>query len=285
MPHQLQQLIEQLSVIQQDNFRFMGHSLDLGLPQVFGGQMIGQALASAYQTLSSERPANALHGHFLRPGDPHQPIYYQVECLRDGSTFTTRQVCVMQNDKLLSTFLISFHLNEPGFEHQCTMPNVPPPDTLTPEHIHHQSLLARLGPKWKSRFSSHPAIEFRPVIYHHPIKGKKSPPFRQVWLRMTASLPHNPALHQQILAYVSDFHFIPTALQPHGVGFLQKGLQVVTLNHAICFHQPCKLDEWLLYCVDSPIATNGCGYVRGQFFTQQGQLVASTHQEGLLRQQ
>lgn len=280
-------LNELLSLLQLEKIEdrlYRGQSQDLGLRQVFGGQVVGQALYAAKQTVPSERTAHSFHSYFLRPGDSQKPIIYDVEILRDGKSFSARRICAIQNGQPIFYMTASFQLCENGFEHQNTMPQVPQPETLKSEAEAAQEILAR-HPKFSlEKFVRMIPLDVRPVKIHNPLQAEVSEPKRYTWFRASGEMPDDLQIHQYLLGYASDLNFLATALQPHGKGFLTPGLQVATIDHAVWFHRPFRLDEWLLYAVDSPSASGGRGLVRGEFYTREGLLVASTIQEGVIRQ-
>lgn len=262
---------------------FRGQSQDLGWGNVFGGQVLGQALSAAKQTVPDDRTVHSLHGYFLRVGDAKKPIVYDVDCIRDGKSFTTRRVVAIQNGRPIFSMAASFQLHEEGFDHQAAMPEAPSPDGLKSEVEVWREHIDRIPPSLRQRALAERPIEIRPVETIDPLRPRVGPPQRQVWYRAIAKLPDELSIHQYLLAYASDFHFLGTAMQPHGVSWMSPGMQVASLDHAMWFHRPFRMDEWLLYVVDSPSASGGRGIARGQFFTQDGVLVASTVQEGLMR--
>jgi acyl-CoA thioesterase-2 len=177
----------------------------------------------------------------------------------------------------------SFQSHEEGFEHQNTMPDVPPPESLISESDIAKSLTHLIPEKVREKFIGQKPIEMRPVKFHNPLKGSKEEPNRAVWFRANGTMPDDLRIHQYLLGYASDFNFLPTALQPHGIGFLEPGMQVATIDHSMWFHRPFRMDDWLLYAVESTSASGARGFVRGQFYTRDGVLVASTVQEGVIR--
>jgi len=224
-----------------------------------------------------------LHSYFLRQGDASKPIVYDVDCIRDGKSFTTRRVVAIQNGRPIFNLSASFQRLEEGFEHQSAMPEVPGPEKLLSE----VELARRLGDKipevLRKRATAERPIDIRPVDPYDPVSPKRRDPIRYVWYRAADRLPDDEAMHRYLLAYASDFHFVTTAMQPHSVSWLTPGMQVASLDHAMWFHRPCRMDEWLLYAVESPSASGARGLARGQFFSRDGTLVASTAQEGLMR--
>lgn len=280
----LAELVELLSLERIEENIFRGRSQDLGWGVVFGGQVLGQALSAAAQTVPEDRPAHSLHAYFLRQGDVSRPVVYEVDRIRDGRSFTTRRVVAVQKGVPIFNLDASFQAHEDGFEHADPMPSAPPPDELPTEQQRLKALASRLPPVLRKRALCDLPFEFRPVGDGDPMLPEPGPARRMRWLRTAAPLPDRPALHRYLLAYASDFSFLTTALLPHGVTWLTPGMQMASLDHALWFHQAFRVDEWLLHVVESPAAHGARGLVRGQVFTRDGRLVASTSQEGLIRQ-
>jgi len=262
---------------------FRGASQDLGFRQLFGGQVLGQALSAASQTVDGERQANSLHGYFLRAGDAKKPVIYQVERVRDGGSFSTRRVTAIQNGQTIFTCSASFHQQEEGFRHQTEMPDVPQPEDLIPEEELSPRLAKALSQEKREKMLRAKAIETRPVQVLDPLHPAISAPIKQVWFKAAGVLPSSPALHKYLLAYASDFGLLTTSLLPHGASIWQPHMQVASLDHSIWFHEEVCLDDWLLYSMDSPWAGNSRGFARGSIYTRDGRLVASVAQEGLTR--
>ena len=279
----LNDLLAMLALERIEEGHFRGQSQDLGFGAVFGGQEMGQALSAAYQTVSPERMVHSLHCYFLRPGDVRHPILYEVEHIRDGNTVSTRRVQAIQHGKSIFYLNASFQLEEPGLDHQDEMPQVQGPEGLRSEQEWAEQLKAFIPPFLHDKLLSEKPIEMRPVSFVNPLQAEPCSPNRYVWFKANGQMPDDPAIHRYLLAYASDFNFLPTALQPHGVAFFDRDLQVATIDHAMWFHRDFRFDDWLLYAVDSPSASGGRGLVRGQFFNRQGKLVASTIQEGVIR--
>ncbi|OAT76027.1 acyl-CoA thioesterase II [Mangrovibacter phragmitis] len=284
MSQALNNLLALLNLEKIEEGLFRGQSEDLGLRQVFGGQVVGQALYAAKETVPAERLVHSFHSYFLRPGDSKKAIIYDVEVLRDGNSFSARRVSAIQNGKPIFYMTASFQAPEPGFEHQKTMPEAPKPESLKSETDIAKLFEHMLPPLAKEKFLSDKPLEIRPVVFHNPLKGHVDKPERQVWMRANGTMPDDLRIHQYLLGYASDFNFLPTALQPHGIGFLEHGMQVATIDHSMWFHRPFSFNEWLLYSVESTSASSARGFVRGEFYTQDGVLVASTVQEGVMRQ-
>lgn len=280
----LAELVELLRLEPIEVNLFRGQSQDLGWGAVFGGQVLGQALSAATQTVPSDRHVHSLHGYFLRQGDAHKPIVYQVDRIRDGKSFTTRRVVAVQSGQPIFSLSCSFQIVESGFDHQApSAPDVPGPDGLVADHEAAKQWASLLPEPLRTRTIAERPIELRSVDPQNPLAPVARPPTRYVWCRAVDPLPDDPSLHHLLLAYTSDFHFLTTAMQPHGVSFATRGMQVASLDHAMWFHRPLRFDEWLLHVIESPSATGGRGLVRGFFFDQRGRLVASSAQEGLMR--
>ena len=285
--HELLDILR-LERIEEDLFR--GQSQDLGWGRVFGGQVLGQALSAAEQTVPEGRQVHSAHGYFLRPGAADRPVVYIVDRIRDGSSFTTRRVVAIQGGKPIFNLSASFQIHEPGLDHQDEAPHAPAPEGLRTERelgewfLTHMppEVLQRIPPLLRERVMADRPIEIRPVSPSNPVNPSPQAPRRQVWFRTTAPLPEACTVHQHLLAYASDFHFLATSMQPHRVSWLTPGMQVASLDHAMWFHRPLRMDRWLLYDVVSPSASGARGLVQGRFF-QDGVLVASTAQEGLIR--
>ena len=279
----LEELIEllQLEPIEVNIFR--GQSQDLGWGRVFGGQVLGQALSAAQKTVAPDRYVHSFHSYFLREGDSSLPIVYNVDCIRDGRSFSTRRVVAIQKGRPIFNLSASFQIEESGFEHQDKMPGVPDPDDVDNEHELAKKYRDIIPPSLLKRLSCDTPIEIRFADPADPFKTPVREGSNKIWLRFNGQLPDDPGLHKYLLAYASDFQFLPTCLYPHGSASFQKPIQVASLDHAMWFHRPFRMDEWLLHSVDSPSASGARGLVRGQIFNQNGDLVASTVQEGLIR--
>jgi len=230
-----------------------------------------------------ERQVHSLHAYFLRAGDIEAPIVYEVDRARDGGSFSTRRVVAIQHGEPIFNMSASFQITEPGVEHQLSMPEVPKPEDIEPAEpipAEQLSAISATLQRWLLRLGP---FEFRYVYPRDEIKVPKRPPFQQVWFRLADRIGDDPVLHRALLAYASDFHLIGTATFPHGISYLQPNVQMASLDHAMWFHRPFRVDDWLLYSCDSPSAQNARGLARGMIYTAGGTLVASTAQEGLLR--
>jgi acyl-CoA thioesterase-2 len=271
-----------LEIIEPDLFR--GQSQDLGFRALFGGQVMGQALSAAQETVEEQRLVHSLHSYFLRPGDATKPVTYQVESIRDGASFSTRRVKAVQNGKVIFYMTASFQVSEAGFSHQDTMPEVNGPEGIMSYHDFIVKYQQALPPVMREKFLCEKPIEIRPVEQYNWVKPEKVEGKTHTWLKASGDLTDDLRIHTCMLAYASDFHFLPTALLPHGVSHWSPNFQIATIDHTIWFHRPFRFDDWLLYCMESPSASNGRGLVKGQIFNRQGELVASTMQEGVIRQ-
>jgi len=278
----LDKLISVLQLKKIDDQLFEGSSEDLGFKNVFGGQVCGQAMMAAYQTVEG-RIAHSMHGYFLRPGDHSLPIRYETQILRDGGTFSARRVIAKQHDKEIFTLNASFQKEEQGLSHQFDMPETTDPETLLSELEIRRRFKHLIPEKLRDQFTRDGPIEIRPVRPINYTAPDIRSPYKQNWFRAVSKLPDDLALHQCILTYASDFGLLGTSMLPHGVSYAQKGMQVASLDHAIWFHRPFRIDEWLLYDMDSPSASQGRGLNRGNIYNQKGELVASVCQEALIR--
>ena len=279
----LAELLDLLRLERLEQNLFRGQSQDLGWGTVFGGQVLGQALSAAAQTVPAERAVHSLHGYFLRPGDARKPIVYDVDCIRDGKSFTTRRVVAIQGGRAIFSLSSSFQVHEEGLEHQAPMPDAPGPDGLLGRQEQVQAHLDEVPEPLRERFAARRPIEIREVEPVNLLAPEARPPHRYVWYRAIEPMPDDPAVHCYLLAYASDFNLLGAAMLPHGISWLTPGMQVASLDHAMYFHRPFRLDEWLLYAIESPTSGGSRGLSMGRFYRQDGSLVASTVQEGLMR--
>jgi acyl-CoA thioesterase-2 len=275
----LQRLLE-LEQIELNVFR--GESRDIGSPQVYGGQVLGQALKAAYATVAPDRWAHSLHAYFLRRGDFNAPIVYFVDRSRDGHSFTSRRVTAIQHGEQIFHLSASFQLPEHGLEHQLAMPPVPPPESLDPELPFGAEAIGAFPERLQQKHMRERPFEFR-VVPPGLAASSQGAPRQCFWLRTVDTLPDDDMLHRCLLAYVSDFHLLSTALLPHEQQASRGKLVTASIDHAMWFHWPLRVDDWLLYATDSPSASGARGFARGSIYTRAGRLVASTAQEGLMR--
>jgi len=280
----LKDLIDLLDLEQIEKNYFRGISPAEGWQRVYGGQVLGQALVAASRTVDADRHAHSLHGYFLRPGDVSLPILYTVDRIRDGKSFTTRRVVAVQRGKAIFSMSISFQIDEQGLSHQADMPDVPPPEDLKSEAELYADHLDDIPEELRESDTHKPPIEMRPVEQRFDLlKPRKRPPNHACWMKSWETLPDDRRLHQCVLAYLSDWSLLETAMLPHALSIAQDKVQVASLDHAMWFHRQFRADEWLLYAQDSPSASGARGFNRGLIFSRDGKLVASVAQEGLMR--
>lgn len=282
MKSEVQDLLDHLTLERLEENLFRGQSRDIGSPNVYGGQVLAQALFAASQTVE-ERDVHSLHAYFLRSGDKQLPVVYEVDRIRDGKSYTTRRIVAIQRGKPIFNMSASFKTREEGIEHQCEMPEVPGPENLPNLTELGRQALAEIPDKLIRFLKWQRPIEFRPVQPTDLLHPEPSPPFRDIWIRAEGVLPNDPALHKILLAYASDYSLLATALLPHGLAFSMSSIRAASLDHAMWFHRSFRMDEWLLYSMESPNTSHGRGFSRGNFFTREGKLVASVAQEGMIR--
>jgi acyl-CoA thioesterase-2 len=282
MANAIETLLSILDLEPLEHNLFRGLSPQVGWQRVFGGQVIGQALVAAARTVEG-RAAHSLHAYFMRPGDPSVPIIYEVDRIRDGKSFATRRVVAIQHGEAIFSMSASFQVEESGFDHQLPMPSVPPPEEL-PSESDMKALFVDSAPEPVRRYwARERPLEVRPVDLRHYLSREPLEPVQQVWIRATGRLPDDPDIHRSVLAYASDMTLLDTSLFAHGRNIFDRDLQVASLDHALWFHRPFRVDEWLLYSEDSPSASGARGFSRGSLFSRDGRLIASVAQEGLIR--
>ncbi len=279
----INELIHLLDLEEIEKNHYRATSPNEGWQRVYGGQVIGQALVAASRTVPEDRRAHSLHGYFLRPGDTTIPILYKVDRIRDGRSFTTRRVVAIQHGRAIFNMSISFQVSEEGFDHQLPRPEAPGPDDLLDEQALRAAWVENLPEEYAETLNSIRPIEVRPIDPVNIFEPSKRPPQQMCWMKARNPLPDDPRLHQCVLAYLSDWSLLDTAMLPHAVSFTQNNMQVASLDHAMWFHRPFRADEWLLFVQDSPSASGARGLNRGLIYDRQGVLVASAAQEGLIR--
>ena len=284
MSQAMQELLAILDLERLEHNLYRGRSHKVGWQRVFGGQVIGQALVAAQRTVVEDRHVHSLHCYFMRPGDPATPIIYEVDRLRDGGSFTTRRVTAIQHGHAIFSLESSFQVEEHGLEHQMPMPlDVPPPEGLRTQIELIEAYGYALPDNIRRFWARERPLEIKPVNVEHYTSRDKLPPRQHVWVRMTGETPDDRRLQSAILAYLSDMTLLDTSTFAHGrIGF-DPELQMASLDHAMWFHRPHKLDDWLLYTQDSPNSIGSRGFARGFLYARDGTLVASTAQEGLVR--
>jgi acyl-CoA thioesterase-2 len=284
MADAIKQLLDILNLENLEQNLFRGTSPQQGWQRVFGGQVIGQALVAAQRTVDSDRHVHSLHGYFMRPGDPKVPIIYEVDRIRDGRSFATRRVVAIQHGHAIFSMSASFQVDEDGLNFQMDMSDVPQPENLLGEKDLKDQFLEKAPEHVKAYWEQKRPIELRPVALDHYMSHKKLEPQQNVWVRTTAPIPEDRGLNAAILAYASDMTLLDTSLFPHGRNFFDKGLQIASLDHAMWFHRPIKFNDWLLYAQDCPSTSGARGFNRGKIYSRDGVLLASTAQEGLIRE-
>lgn len=258
--------------------RYTGQSHFMGAPHVFGGQVLGQALHAANMTVPQEdRRPHSLHALFILSGDLRLPIEYEVERVRDGGSFSTRRVVATQEGKRIFVMSTSFQSPEEGLSHQKPPPPMADPETL-PSSVE----------QWRQQATS--GWPFRPVPMDYRathdgdlLSGPRGSTSRNVWMRAPMRLPDDAYVHESLFAYVSDYGLLWTSLQPHGISVGDPRLQIASLDHTIWFHRPFRMDEWLLFSIDTPNASGGRGLCLAHVYNREGVLVATVAQEGLIR--
>ncbi len=280
----MQELLAILDLEQIEHNLYRGRSPRENWQRVFGGQTIAQALVAAQRTVEPERHVHSLHGYFMRPGDTAIPIVYQVDRLRDGGSFTTRRVTATQHGQAIFSLEASFQRDERGLEHQMPIPlDVPAPETLRSqsEILRDYGEAVPLGIRlyWERERP----VEMRPVILEHYTSREKLAPVQHIWIRTTGAIPDDRATRAAVLAYLSDMTLLDTSTFAHGRAVFDRDIQAASLDHAMWFHRDHALDEWLLYTQDSPSSSGSRGFTRGALYGQDGTLIASVAQEGLIR--
>ena len=284
MSQAMQELLDILDLERLEHNLYRGRSPQVGWQRVFGGQVIGQSLAAAQRTVGDDRHVHSLHCYFMLPGDPSVPIVYQVDRLRDGGSFTTRRVTAIQHGHAIFALQCSFQREEVGLEHQMPMPlDVPPPEGLRTQFELIEQLGHRIPEAVRKFWARERPLEIKPVNIEHYTSREKLPPHQNVWVRMTGTVPDDRRLQAAILAYLSDMTLLETSTFAHGRMGFDPQIQMASLDHAMWFHRPHKLDDWLLYTQDSPNTIGARGFSRGFLYGRDGRLIASTAQEGLIR--
>ncbi|RRN04789.1 acyl-CoA thioesterase II [Bibersteinia trehalosi] len=282
MSQALTQLIQLLSLKPLGNGIFQGESQDLGLPQVFGGQVLAQSLAAAMAVVSEERWLHSCHAYFLRAGSAKLPIVYETELLHEGNSFTAASVTAKQEGETLLRVTASFHIDEQGFEHQVAVPEMEEPEQFYSEADLLAQMATMLPEHLRPLFNSERAFNVRLKYPNNPFQGQQLPAEQQLWVKTNGVLSHR-RLQQCLLAYFSDFHCITTMLHPHECGVFEQKVRFATLEHSIRFHREFDFSQWLFFDIQSLNASGARGLASAQVFSQEGKLVATYSQEGLIR--
>ncbi len=285
MKEELQDLLDLLDIEQIEVNMFRGVSPTEGWQRVYGGQVIGQALVAASRTVEDlNRVAHSLHGYFLRPGDTTIPILFSVDRIRDGRSFNTRRVVAVQRGQAIFSMSVSFQVMEEGLHHQIDMPaGIKPPEECATEAELREAYIDKIPEEFNNNFDRPRPIEMRFIEPINDFDPEPMDPYQHVWIKAADTMPDDIRLNQCLLAYASDMTLLDTCYRPHGMSWSNENFQVASLDHSMWFHRPFKTDEWLLYAQDSPYSGGARGFNRGSFYTQDGQLIASATQEGLIR--
>ena len=278
----INELIELIELKELSPNIYVGQNYQAPWNRVFGGQVLAQAVSAAYKTVQEDRFAHSMHAYFLLAGDISIPIHYEVESIRDGGSFSTRRVVAKQNDIPIFITSISFQSKQEGFDHQIDMPNVVGPEGLKSDEDLVNKYKLFVPQNILQSIKTRP-FEFRPVEKLNVFDRSTKPPYKHIWFKAKEKVEGRLDLHQMLLTYVSDYNLLTTATLPHTKGPIPKDLFMASLDHAMWFHRDFRIDEWLLYALDSPSGSNTRGFTRGNIFTQDGKLVASVVQEGLIR--
>jgi len=278
----IEELLQLMELETLEDNLFRGESRDIGTPRVFGGQVLAQSIIAASRTVD-EGVIHSLHAYFLRAGDAKAPIVYDVDRNRDGRSFKSRRVVAIQHGRPIFTLAASFQLQQEGLDHQFEMPNVPMPEDLPSESNVPEDRLEQVPPLLRRWFTRTGPFDFRRVQKTDVFNPSPKPPFQDVWFRLSEKIEVSDLMHRALMAYASDFHLVGTATLPHGISFIQDELVMASLDHAMWFHRPVRVDDWLLYSCDSPSSSGGRGLARGLIYDRGGRLVASTIQEGMIR--
>ncbi len=281
----IQELIDLLTLEQLEDDVYLGQNFQAPWGRVFGGQVLAQSLHAAYRTVPSDRIAHSMHGYFILGGNLDTPITYEVDTIRNGGSFTTRRVVAKQNGQAIFNMAASFQLKQEGVDHQVNMPNIVTPKDLSTS-LDQIEKLKELDPKVYQRLKMvlPDMFSFKTVDKIITKLSKNGPPVNNTWVRTSEKVTASIPMKQQILAYVSDYHLLTTATMPHREQLNKTNTFYASLDHAIWFHRDIDFDDWLLYAMDSPSASNSRGFARGSIFNMDGTLIASVAQEGLMRQ-
>ena len=278
-----QELIDILNVEQIDRYIFKGETPSDWRTRVYGGQVLAQAMNAALRTVETGRGAHSQHAYFLRPGNPDLPIIYEVDPIRDGKSFTTRRVVAIQDGKAIFNTSISFQIDEEGLSHQNDMPDVAGPEGLDSD----EEYLHRLAKEYPNLVTpgmdASLPMEIRRLHHTDPVNPVPHAPETGLWMRAKDPLGDDPVIHQTMLTYLSDYYLMGTALLPHGVTFFNRNFQGASLDHTLYFHCNFRTDQWLFYHMQSPVSHGARGLNIGTIYTQDGMLVATSIQEGLIR--
>lgn len=265
------------------DFKFSGEQVDIGSPNIYGGHVLAQALKAARNCIISGKVIHSLHGYFLHPGNHSIPVEYLVEPIKTGRSFDVIRVVARQGDRNIFILSASFHQREAGIEHQAAMPNVVPPDKLQPFSKIFSDFAEKFSIQARGILSSDGPFIFHPLEYYDPFNPGIRSPRQHLWFHPNGKVTDDMNIHAELLAYVSDFNLLITALLPHNLSFFTTPLKIASLDHAMWFHEDINMNDWMLYEVESPRASGGRAFCTGRIFSSAGKLMASVTQEGLVR--
>ena len=274
-----------LHLDQIESYSFSGISSSVGSPNVFGGQVLAQALNAAYRTITNGRILHSMHSYFLEAGDLKLPIKYEVGIMRDGGSFSVRRVTASQNGKLIFILSASFHKKEQGYNHQIDMKaGIKQPEELMSWDDMLEQFSETLPRKTKAFLEIPRPVSFKPTQIANPFEKKDLPPYMDVWFKVKGDTSgFDLPIKQQILTYISDYNILAVALHRHSSKAHWGNTQTASLDHSMWYYRDFDFNDWLLFSMDSPSASNARGFARGNIYTRDGKLVASVAQEGLMR--
>lgn len=276
-------LLNALKLAQIEKYKFIGTNVNIGSSNIYGGHVLSQAVKSATMCASADKSIHSLHGYFLLPGNNDLPITYDVEPLKMGKSFDVMRVLASQGEKVIFTMSASFHLKEDGITHQTAMPNVVEPMQLQPFSKIFTDFAEKFGIQARGIISADGPFIFHPLEYYDPFNPGIRPPRQHLWFKPNGDLPEDKKTHASLLAYVSDFNLLISALLPHNLSFFTTPMKIASLDHAMWFHKDIDINDWMLYEVESTAAANGRAFCTGKIFSKKGELMASVTQEGLIR--
>jgi|TARA_B110000305_G_scaffold87142_1_gene98229 acyl-CoA thioesterase-2 len=284
MENAKKKLLSNLKLEEIDQNLYKADSLEPGWQRIFGGLIVAQSVVAAYKTIDN-LTLHSLHSYFIQPGNPLIPIIFKVENLKDGRSFSTRNISAFQNNKIIFFMSASFHKKENGYSYQDPMPkNIKGPNNLLNEDQLIEKMIKKgLPENIKTIWDRNRPIEYRPVSPRNLYNLRVKKPKQYTWMKFKEKLPKSIALHHAILSYASDYTLLDTALMPHKLSVFNKDVMVASLDHSLWIHRDFKADEWLLYIQNSPLAFGGRAIAKGAIYTQDGLLVASVAQEGIIR--
>lgn len=283
MNEAVRELMQRFSLEPLEDNLFRGQSEANGQRSIFGGLVAGQALLAASMTVSADRPVHSLHAYFLRPGDIRRPVIYDVDRIRDGKSFTTRRVNAIQHGRPIFSLAASFQVEEEGARHQAPMPDVPAPEDLESDEQARLRMADRIPKQFRDDFLRERPLTFRPVTPRDAFESESREPVKRFWFKVADAIQTDRMTQRALLAYCSDYGFMGTAMQPHGMTFWQSNVQCASLDHTMWFYEDFRVDDWLLYDCVSPGAAGARGLTFGNIYRRDGELVATVAQEGLMR--